>query len=96
MLKSGCHCNRILERLPSPDFERIVGQMERIAPAPRRGGGQPRHPPRWVHFPINAVLSSMVVLENGDTVEGSTLGNEGMDGLCLLSEAQVNPYKINV
>ncbi len=57
---------------------------------------EPGLPPKWVHFPISAVLSSMVVLENGDTVEGSTLGNEGMDGLYLLSAALANPYKINV
>ncbi len=70
--------------------------MERIAPPLGEVVAHPGIPPKWVHFPISAVLSSMVVLENGATVEGSTLGNEGMDGLCLLSEAQVNPYKINV
>jgi CRP-like cAMP-binding protein len=96
MLTSDRHFNRILERLPRPDFERIVGQMERIAPPLGEVVATPGTLPRWVHFPISAVLSSMVVLENGATVEGSTLGNEGMDGLSLLSEAQVNPYKVNV
>jgi hypothetical protein len=96
MLKSDRHVNRILQQLPTPEFERIVGQMERIAPPLGEVMAYPGIPPKWVHFPISAVLSSMVVLENGETVEGSTLGNEGMDGLCLLSEAQVNPYKINV
>jgi CRP-like cAMP-binding protein len=57
---------------------------------------RPGVPPQWVHFPLSAVLSSMVVLENGSTVEGATLGNEGMDGLYLLAEPLANPYKINV
>jgi CRP-like cAMP-binding protein len=88
--------NRILERLPPADHKRIVGQMERITPKLGQVMAHPGVPPRWVHFPVSAVLSSMVVLENGDTVEGSTLGNEGMDGLYLLSAALANPYKIDV
>ena len=70
--------------------------MERVSPPLGEIVATPGSPPRWVHFPLTAVLSSMVVLENGDTVEGSTLGNEGMDGLYLLSEALDNPYKIDV
>jgi CRP-like cAMP-binding protein len=88
--------NKILERLPEPDYKRIVGQMEHVAPPLGDVVAHPGTPPKWVHFPISAVLSSMVVLENGSTVEGSTLGNEGMDGLYLLTSPLVNPYKISV
>lgn len=88
--------NRILEQLPEADYRRIVGQMERVTPALGEVVAQPGVPPKWVHFPLSAVLSSMVVLEDGSTVEGSTLGNEGMDGLYLLTEPLANPYKINV
>jgi CRP-like cAMP-binding protein len=88
--------NKILDALPEPDRERIIGQMERVTPALGEVVAQPGVPPRWVHFPTSAVLSSMVVLEDGSTVEGSTLGNEGMDGLYLLAEPLANPYKINV
>ena len=38
----------------------------------------------------------MVVLEDGSTVEASTVGNEGMDGLHLLADPLANPYRINV
>ena len=88
--------NRILDRLPPSDHKRILGQMERITPTLGEVIAQPGTPPKWVHFPISAVLSSMVILENGDTVEGSTLGNEGMDGLYLLADPLANPYRINV
>ena len=88
--------NRILERLPTSDYRTIVDQMERICPPLGEVVARPGVPPKWVHFPLSAVLSSMVVLENGDAVEGSTLGNEGMDGLYLLSAALVNPYKIDI
>jgi CRP-like cAMP-binding protein len=88
--------NRILERLPECDYQRIVGQMERISPALGEVVAYPDVQPQWVHFPISAVLSLMVVLEDGSVVEGSTLGNEGTDGLYLLTEPLANPYKINV
>jgi len=88
--------NRILEQLPEPDYRLIVGQMEQVTPPLGEVVARPGVPPQWVHFPLSAVLSSMVVLENGSTVEGSTLGNEGMDGLYLLAEPLANPYRINV
>ncbi len=88
--------NKILERLPEPDYQRILGQMETVTPPLGEVVAIAGVPPKWVHFPISAVLSSMVMLEDGSTVEGSTLGNEGMDGLYLLTEPLANPYRINV
>jgi CRP-like cAMP-binding protein len=90
------HRNKILERLPQPDYDRIIGQMELISPPLGEVVAHPGVPPKWVHFPVSAVLSSMVVLEDGSTVEGSTLGNEGMDGLYILTDPLPNPYKVNV
>jgi CRP-like cAMP-binding protein len=88
--------NKILERLPEPDYRRIVGQMERVSPDLGEVVAFPNTEPKWVHFPVSGVLSSMVVLEDGSTVEASTVGNEGMDGLYLLADPLANPYRINV
>ena len=88
--------NKILKRLPEADYERIVGQMERVSAPLGEVVSHPGTAPKWIHFPETGVLSSMVVLEDGSTVEGSTVGNEGMDGLYLLAEHLPNPYKINV
>jgi CRP-like cAMP-binding protein len=88
--------NKILERLPEPDFQRIVRQMEKVSPAVGEVVAFPGTEPKFVHFPVSGVLSSMVVLEDGSTVEASTVGNEGMDGLYLLADPLANPYRINV
>jgi CRP-like cAMP-binding protein len=88
--------NKILDRLPEPDFRRIVEQTERVSSPLGEVIAHPGTEPRWVHFPVSGVLSSMVVLENGATVEASTIGNEGMDGLYLVVDPHANPYRINV
>jgi CRP-like cAMP-binding protein len=88
--------NMILDRLPALDQDRIIPHMERVSLELGVVVANPGKEPRWVHFPVSGVLSSMVVLEDGSTVEASTVGNEGMDGLYLLADPLANPYRINV
>jgi CRP-like cAMP-binding protein len=88
--------NQILKRLPVADLRQIVARMELVTPKLGEVVAHPGVEPRFVHFPISGVLSSMVVLEDGQTVEASTVGNEGMDGLYLLADPLANPYRINV
>jgi CRP-like cAMP-binding protein len=88
--------NKILERLPEADFQRISGLMEKVCPEVGVIVAYPDKEPKCVHFPVSGVLSSMVVLQDGSTVEASTIGNEGMDGLYLLADPLANPYRINV
>ena len=88
--------NKILLRLPETEHAFVLAHAERVSLPLGEVVAQPNTPPKWVHFPESGVLSSMVVLEDGGTVEGSTVGNEGMDGLYLLAHKLPNPYKINV
>ena len=88
--------NKILARLPDEDFHSIFSQMEKVTPDVGEVVAYPDKEPRFVHFPISGVLSSMVVLEDGSLIEASTIGNEGMDGLYLLADPLANPYRVNV
>lgn len=88
--------NRILARLPEADLLRLAPHLESVTPPLNEVVARPGTEPRWVHFPVSGILSSMVVLEDGSTVEGSTVGNEGMDGIYLLVDPRANPYRINV
>lgn len=88
--------NKILERLPELDFQRIVAHVEKVSPEVGDIVAFPDKEPKWVHFPVSGVLSSMVVLEDRSMIEASTIGNEGMDGLYLLADPLANPYRINV
>ncbi len=96
MTTSGIVGNTILDRLPRADLDRIVAQMDQISPEVGDVVAYPDKDYRFVHFPISGVLSSMVVLEDGSMIEGSTIGNEGMDGLYLMADPLANPYRVNV
>jgi len=88
--------NQILERLPEADHQRMSAHMERVTPALGEVVAHPGTAPQWVYFPVSGVLSSMIVLEDGSTVEATTIGNEGMDGIYLLASPLANPYRVNV
>src|SRR5580692_4558917 len=88
--------NKILARLPDQDFLRISGMMERVSPEVGEDISLPGEVSTWAHFPVSAVLSSLVILQNGETVEASTVGNEGMDGLYVPAQPGSNPYRVNV
>lgn len=88
--------NKLLERLPAAEFDLISPHLELVSPRLGEVVSHPNVEPKWIYFPISAVLSSMVILEDGSTVEASTVGNEGMDGLYVLADPLANPYRINV
>lgn len=79
------HGNRILQRLPEREGRRISAELERVTPPLGEVIVRAGHRPQWAYFPLTAVVSTMVVLETGATVEGATIGNEGMVGLTLLA-----------
>lgn len=69
--------NRLLDALPQPDRREIKADLEVVTLAAHQVthlvGGVVHH----VDFPIDAVLSVVVTLKNGDTVEVGTVGSEG-------------------
>ena len=76
--------NRILQQLPRREYERIVPAMEMVTPPLWEVLTEPDRRHAWAYFPLTAVVSTMVVLESGATVEAATVGNEGVVGLSLL------------
>ncbi len=68
--------NLVLDALPAPDLVGLGGDLEIVALTARQFtqalGGTMEH----VDFPIDAVLSVVATLTNGDTVEVGTVGRE--------------------
>lgn len=69
--------NRLLDALPPEDLADIEADLETIILTAHQFtqsvGGTMRH----IDFPIDAVLSVVATLKNGDTVEVGTIGSEG-------------------
>ena len=75
--------NRILSALPHQEQQRFYPQLELVALTPAQvlyGNGEPLS---HVYFPVTSVISLMNVMQDGQTIEVATVGNEGMVGLRL-------------
>jgi CRP-like cAMP-binding protein len=86
--------NRLLMSLPVRERERL---FENIRPVSLKSGqvlletgARPEH----AYFPTRAALSSLIVMENGDTIEVATIGFEGMVGLNGFLGAEQSPHRV--
>ncbi|HEX2189236.1 MAG TPA: Crp/Fnr family transcriptional regulator [Longimicrobiaceae bacterium] len=73
--------NRILAALPDDEWERIRGRLERVELAIREVVFEPNRAIEHVHFPEDAVISILSLMEDGSAVEVATVGYEGMAGV---------------
>jgi CRP-like cAMP-binding protein len=75
--------NRILQALPPDEYQRIAPELERInlhtAQLLYEQGG----PMEFAWFPATGLLSTIVMMEDGSSAEGSAVGHEGLVGLTL-------------
>lgn len=86
--------NRILEMLSAADFQRISEHIEPVTLETGQVVCEPGETVQHAHFPVSSILSSVIVLEGGLTVEAATIGNEGMSGISLLVDSRASPYRI--
>ena len=73
--------NRLLRALTASDYALIVPQLQRVAFAAGETISNAHARPRHVYFPETAVLSLVVSMQDGGTVEAATVGNEGIAGV---------------
>lgn len=85
--------NRLLGLLPDVDRERLLPAMERVTGKLGDLVFERNEPVAFVDFPLGAVISIVVMMEDGAVVEAGTVGNEGMCGLPLVLGAQRSPSR---
>ena len=80
--------NRLLAALPTPEFERLLPQLElvsmRLGDLLCESGDELQH----AYFPTSAIVSLHYVMEGGASVEVAGVGNEGMLGISLFMGGQ--------
>lgn len=80
--------NRLIDKLPDPDYHTISGELEPVDLALRDRIYERDQPVEHVYFPISSVVSLVTEMRNGQSVEVATIGNEGMAGLPLFLQTR--------
>jgi CRP-like cAMP-binding protein len=84
--------NKIIARLPETEREALVANTERVSLSLAQVLYQEDEDFQYVYFPETAIVSLFSILENGSTVGVGMIGNEGVVGIRVLSEALTIPY----
>jgi CRP-like cAMP-binding protein len=86
--------NRLLAVLPAADRARLTRRMDEVTldrgDAVCRAGARIRH----VYFPRSGILSMVVDMQDGGTVEVATIGPEGLAGLPLVFGTDRSPNRV--
>jgi CRP-like cAMP-binding protein len=73
--------NRLLSALPADEYARLLPSMESTVLKIRQQLALPEQAINRVYFPRDAVISMLVLMEDGRAVESAVVGNEGIIGL---------------
>ncbi|HEY0157462.1 MAG TPA: Crp/Fnr family transcriptional regulator [Thermoanaerobaculia bacterium] len=85
--------NRLLEAFPKEDREILRPHMEEVTLDLHTPLIRPNEPIGDVWFPTTALASLVTVLEDGATVEGGSVGREGMVGIPVILHARSTPME---
>lgn len=85
--------NRILNALPSEEYERLSPHLERVKLPLRQVLYRPEQPITHVYFPESGTVSVVSVFEDGSTVEVGMVGNEGMFGVNVFMGSVSTPLE---
>ncbi len=80
---AGRERNLLLASLLDVDYARLLPDLRDVWLDAKRVVALGNEPMRHVYFPRDSVISLLVSMEDGSTVEGATIGNEGMVGLSV-------------
>src|SRR5438105_244913 len=73
--------NRLLAALPAADYARLAPELATIHLEAHQQLAVPDEPMQRIYFPRDAVVSMLVLMEDGKAVESAAVGNEGLIGL---------------
>jgi CRP-like cAMP-binding protein len=75
--------NTILGTLPDEDFQRLAMRLEAVNLPRGTVLEDPHNPIDWVYFPVAGVASMVALGTDGESVDTTMVGREGMTGLAV-------------
>lgn len=86
--------NRLLAALLRDERERLIRRMDEatfeLGDEVYRAQGTIRH----IYFPRTGILSQVIDMQDGETVEVSTIGREGLAGLPVFHRVERSPFRL--
>ncbi len=73
--------NRLLAALGPAEYARLEPHLHRVTLAHHERIASPGQPIETVYFPQDAVISMIVIMDDGKSIESAAIGNEGFVGL---------------
>jgi CRP-like cAMP-binding protein len=73
--------NRLLDRLPRKEYKTLLPQLETISLAHEEEVCHQNSRLSHVYFPTNGVFSTVILMEDGERIEATAIGKEGMVGV---------------
>lgn len=75
--------NRLLAALSIEEQAKLACRMESACLKVHQVLAYPDEPQTYVYFPRDAVVTQLVLMQDGAAVEGATIGNEGLVGVAV-------------
>jgi CRP-like cAMP-binding protein len=85
--------NRLLLAVPDKEFRLIRPHLEFLDMPHHLSLHQPHWPVRFAHFPNQGLISLVVELKDGRSVEAGLLGNEGASGMPAVLGLKKSPLR---
>ena len=85
--------NKILLALPEHEYSSVRAHLEFVKLPHHRVLHEPNESLRFVHFPNGGLVSLVIVMENGETVEAGIVGKEGITGIPSAVGLRRNPFR---
>jgi len=85
--------NRLLAALPRDDYNRLLPYLEKVSLPLREILYEANGPIPHVFFPLNGVVSLVIIMDGGFTLEVGTIGNEGMVGTPVFLGSESSPTR---
>lgn len=85
--------NKILLSIPDSEYWSIRPHLDFVDLPNHYSLYEPVHKLKFVHFPNRGLISLVVPMEDGKTVEAGVVGNEGMSGIPLIVGIQRSPLR---
>src|SRR4051812_37631612 len=87
--------NRLLARLPEAEYRRLLPHLEPVELPPDSVLYEAGGAIDYAYFPAGAVLSALVVMQDGNYIEVATIGREGLIGHYGFG-GKTSPHKVIV